>query len=257
MELRHLDIGYKGRGGVHRVATDITAHLPAGSLTCLLGPNGSGKSTLLRTMAGAQPPLAGQITLESKTLTDYAPQELARQVSIVLTTTLQDDTMCVHELVALGRSPYTNFYGRLTPHDYDVAAEAMHLVGVTHLADRRVRALSDGERQKVMIAKSIAQQTPVILLDEPTAFLDFPSKVEAMVLLRRLAHEQHKAILLSTHDMEIALQVADNLWVLAQGHPFCQGTPACLSTDGTLHRIFSTPDIHYDAVTRRFEIQTP
>ena len=209
-ELRDLVIGYPG----HKVAGPMNATLQEGELCCLLGANGAGKSTLLRTLAAFQPPLSGEVLLGQRELTRISSRELSMLVGVVLTERVKPRGVTVRDMVGMGRMPYTNFWGRLTAHDHEQVKVAIEQVGIEALADRQFTTLSDGERQKVMIAKTLAQETPIILLDEPTAFLDFPSKVEMMLLLRRLAHEMGKSIFLSTHDLDLALQTADSLWLL-------------------------------------------
>lgn len=253
--LYHITTGYRSRHATHVVASDINATLPQGQLTCLLGPNGAGKSTLLRTLAAFQPPLAGEILLEGRPLTSYTTQELATRIGIVLTERPNIQGMTVAELVAMGRSPYTGFWGQLHDDDLAQVEEAIQLVGIENLRWRNVNTLSDGERQKVMIAKTLAQQTPIILLDEPTAFLDYPSKVEVLLLLRRLAHQMNKTIFLSTHDLELALQTADNLWLLAAGEPLLIGTPGELAESGALPRFFHGPGIEFVPQEKRFVVK--
>lgn len=211
IHIDHLCIGYRmGRGQKRVVAEGLTATLVAGKLTCLLGCNGTGKSTLLRTLAGLQPPLSGRISFGQNRL----PASFSKEVSVVLTEHPDLRNLSVSEVVGTGRMPYTNFWGTLTDEDHKAVAEAMGLVGISGMAGRDFGMLSDGERQKVMIAKALAQQTPIIILDEPTAFLDYPSKREVMALLHRLAHEQEKTILLSTHDVELAKLYADQIWFM-------------------------------------------
>jgi iron complex transport system ATP-binding protein len=209
--MHHLAIGYRGKV----VGEELDGCIRSGELTCLIGSNGLGKSTLLRTLAAFQPPLAGQVEWHDggtwRSLQAMSKAQLATLVSVVLTERPEVQHMTVAEVVGLGRMPYTGFFGTLTAADRQVVAEALALVGIAPYAPRMIDALSDGERQKVMIAKALAQQTPVVLLDEPTAFLDYPSKVEMMKLLRRLTAETGKAILLSTHDLPLALQLADRL----------------------------------------------
>ena len=253
--LYHITTGYRSRHATHVVASDINATLPQGQLTCLLGPNGAGKSTLLRTLAAFQLPLAGEILLEGRPLTSYTTQELATRIGIVLTERPNIQGMTVAELVAMGRSPYTGFWGQLHDDDLAQVEEAIQLVGIENLRRRNVNTLSDGERQKVMIAKTLAQQTPIILLDEPTAFLDYPSKVEVLLLLRRLAHQMNKTIFLSTHDLELALQTADNLWLLAAGEPLLIGTPGELAESGALPRFFHGPGIEFVPQEKRFVVK--
>lgn len=209
-----LAIGYRGRHvTVVREHLDFSLH--AGELTCLLGANGVGKSTLLRTLSAAQSPLSGCLELMGRPLSGYSVRERSRLIGVVLTDKTQTGGLTVYELVALGRQPHTGFFGRLDRHDRDMIDYAMQAVGMAHKAKSYVAQLSDGERQKVMIAKALVQECPLILLDEPTAFLDIVSRMEIMTLLRRLAVEEHKAVLLSTHDVEQALTLSDRLWLLA------------------------------------------
>lgn len=209
-----LTVGYRG----HRVVEDISLSLPCGRLVCLLGPNGAGKSTLLRTLCGFQPPIAGTVTISGSDITTMSAAEVARLVSVVLTDRPLTPSLTAAEMVGMGRAPYTGFWGRLSDDDHRLVSEAMQTVGIAPLATRRMGRLSDGERQKVMIAKALAQHTPVIVLDEPTAFLDYPSKVAVMKTLARLAHDESKTILMSTHDLELAAQLGDELMEIENKH---------------------------------------
>lgn len=209
-----LTVGYRG----HRVVEDISLSLPCGRLVCLLGPNGAGKSTLLRTLCGFQPPIAGTVTISGNNITTMSAAEVARLVSVVLTDRPPTPSLTAAEMVGMGRAPYTGFWGRLSDNDRRLVSEAMQTVGVDSLATRRMGRLSDGERQKVMISKALAQHTPVIVLDEPTAFLDYPSKVAVMKTLARLAHDKGKTILMSTHDLELAAQLGDELMEIENKH---------------------------------------
>ena len=258
--LKDLSIGYRTKNDTRKVAEGINAAIRSGELTCLLGANGVGKSTLLRTLSAFQPALSGEIQIVSNAqsptpalltshllpLTSYTDKELSRLIGVVLTEKPDIRNMTVRELVALGRSPYTGFWGTLHSDDWQVVDEAIEAVRIGTLRERMVHTLSDGERQKVMIAKALAQQTPVIFLDEPTAFLDFPSKVEMMQLLRRLAKEGQKTIFLSTHDFELALQVADRLWLMEK-EALHVGTPQELAQSGALARYVERPGISFDA----------
>lgn len=254
--LKNLSIGYRGKNDMRVVAEGIHAAIRQGELTCLLGANGVGKSTLLRTLSAFQPKLAGDILLDGREIETFSDKELSRMIGVVLTEKPDIRNMSVRELVALGRSPYTGFWGTLNDEDWQVVDEAVEAVRISSLSSRMVHTLSDGERQKVMIAKALAQQTPVIFLDEPTAFLDFPSKVEMMQLLRRLAIEQQKTIFLSTHDFELALQVVDRLWLMEHQseedggrRQLNVGTPEELAGSGVLARYVERPGISFDAET--------
>ena len=209
-----LTVGYRG----HRVVEDISLSLPCGRLVCLLGPNGAGKSTLLRTLCGFQPPIAGTVTISGSDITTMSAAEVARLVSVVLTDRPLTPSLTAAEMVGMGRVPYTGFWGRLSDDDRRLVSEAMQTVGIAPLATRRMGQLSDGELQKVMIAKALAQHTPVIVLDAPTAFLDYPSKVAVMKTLARLAHDEGKTILMSTHDLELAAQLGDELMEIENKH---------------------------------------
>lgn len=248
VELHDLTIGYRTKQGVRTVASGMTAMVQQGELTCLIGPNGVGKSTLLRTLSAFQQPLSGSITVNGRELSTFSDRRLSRTVGVVLTEKPDVRNMTVRELVGMGRAPYTGFWGALSREDETIVDDSIHMVGIDTLRERLVDTLSDGERQKVMVAKSLAQQTPVIFLDEPTAFLDFPSKVELMQLLRRLAHERQKTVFMSTHDLELALQVADIVWLMERGR-FSVGTPRQLAADGTLSRFVERDDIHFDRQT--------
>ena len=241
IRLENLVIGYETK----TVAEGINASLNSGELTCLIGPNGAGKSTLMRTICAFQKKLGGNIFIEGKELSEYPDMELARKIGVVLTHRPQIQNMSVEELVALGRSPYTGFFGRLTEEDRRIVAEAIDMIGITSLKDRMIQNLSDGERQKVMIAKAIAQQTPLICLDEPTAFLDFPSKIETMQLLKKLCREQGKTIFLSTHDLELTLQIADRIFLMQNG-TITSGTPQETAQSGALSSFIEREGITFD-----------
>ena len=254
LRLENLTIGYRQKNNRKTVATAITAQVLPGELTCLIGPNGAGKSTLLRTLSAFQPPLAGDISIDQppgnpRSVTTLTDRQLSRLIGVVLTGKPDVQNMTVEELVALGRSPYTGFFGRLTKADKDIVNDSIAMVGIPHLATRMVHTLSDGERQKMMIAKALAQQTPVILLDEPTAFLDYPSKADMLQLLRRLAHQAGKTILLSTHDMELALQTADRLWLMQPQKAIAIGTARELADNGTLAAFLNRPGLLFNPQT--------
>ncbi len=240
ISLNSLSIGYQQKNNQKVVAENISSVIRPGELTCLIGPNGVGKSTLLRTLSAFQPPLSG---------------EIARLIGVVLTTKPDVQNMTVSELVALGRAPYTGFWGRLNKDDQEVVRQSIQMVGIEELSERMVQTLSDGERQKMMIAKALAQQTPVIYLDEPTAFLDYPSKVEILHLLKKLSRETQKTIFLSTHDLELALQMADTLWLMQPKQPIAIGSPQELASNGSLGQFLNRPGLHFDAQHMSIQVQ--
>lgn len=211
--LKNLVVGYPDGRHTRQLNHAANEEAHDGMLTCLIGANGAGKSTLLRTIAGFQLPLEGTVLLGGDDVRTLSPRQRAERMAVVLTD--RPDVMCttVWEMVATGRAPFTGFWGRLSGKDRDIVTRSLRLVGIEWMADRTVASLSDGERQKVMIAKALAQQTPIILLDEPTVFLDYPSRVEVMQLLLNIAHEEHKTVLLSTHDLDLALHTADRIWL--------------------------------------------
>ena len=256
IRLRDLSTGYPDKHNTKRVAEHLNASIHSGELTCLLGTNGVGKSTLLRTLSAFQPPLGGTIDLLDRPLSAYDDRQLATVIGVVLTEKSDIRNMTVEELVGLGRSPYTGFWGTLKEGDRRIVHEAIARVRIEPLTQRMVHTLSDGERQKVMIAKALAQETPIIFLDEPTAFLDFPSKVEVMQLLHNLTHTLQKTVFMSTHDLELALQIADKIWLMDRTNGIAIGTPEDLSLEGKLSSFFSRKGITYDTETGFFRIDT-
>jgi iron complex transport system ATP-binding protein len=217
LELHKLDIGYRTGGRCRVVLAQAEATLAPGELIALTGRNGSGKSTLLRTLAALQAPLAGTVTVDGTELHRLSPTDVARRIGLVTTEPVQLTFTTVRDLVAYGRLPYTNALGRATAADLAKADQAIRLAGLEALAQRRIATLSDGERQRAMIAKILAQETEVLLLDEPTAFLDYEGREDLMQLLRTLARENKKSILLSTHDLDLARRYVDGFWRVAEG----------------------------------------
>lgn len=255
IEIRNLSTGYKIKKEEKVVARGLNAALNIGEMTCLLGPNGAGKSTLLRTLAAFQPSLGGEIFVMGQPLKSYKPNDLARFISVVLTDNSDIKNITAWEVVAMGRSPYTGFWGKLNEKDKKIVDKCLGWVGIEHLAQRKMQTLSDGERQKVMIAKAIAQETPIIFMDEPTAFLDYPSKIAMMLLLHRLAKALKKTIFLSTHDLEHALQVADQVWLLDQEKGLTTGMPEDLSIGGEIEDYFAKDGLTYDRELCSFSIE--
>lgn len=251
LRLDRLAVGYGTGRHRHTVGSNLSAALPPASLTCLIGVNGAGKSTLLRTLSGLLPPLSGRIEIMGESIASLTVRQMSMRLSVVLTARPDTGHLTAEETVAAGRMPYTPLSGRLSEADQRLVEEAMRLTGTAHLRRRALASLSDGERQRVMIAKSLAQDTPLILLDEPTAFLDFPGKIGTLRLLQSLAHDRGKTILLSTHDLELAFRLADRLWLLTP-HGLQTGTPSTLAADGTLARYFAADGIAFDSEQLRF-----
>lgn len=254
IRVENLVTGYSDKHKKIAITDGINSSLYSGELTCFLGPNGAGKSTLLKTLSGFIPALSGDILIEGKNIREYTDSELAKVIGVVLTERINLNNMSVYELAAMGRSPYTGFWGHLSSHDKDIVDESISLVKIDSLRNRMVNTLSDGERQKVMIAKALAQETPIIFLDEPTAFLDYPSKVEIMQLLQNLSRLKQKTVFLSTHDLELALQIADKIWLIDKQYGIRTGTPEDLSAQGLMEKYFEREGIVFDQDSGLFRI---
>lgn len=220
-----LKIGYKVP-----LCPVIDVVLHEGEHVALVGANGSGKTTLFKTLTGNLRPLEGHVTLCGKLLADYPPNERAKHYSLVLTEKPDDLFLKVFDIVASGRYPHSGLLAKLRDEDYEMIQAKLQVVGANHLINRDFVSLSDGEKQKVMIAKALVQDTPIIYMDEPTAFLDYPSKVELMQLIERLAVEEHKTILYSSHDLELLMKHAATMWVMAKGKPLITGSPSELAS---------------------------
>ena len=250
-----LTIGYRHpRQPAHIVARNLQFELGAGEFVCIVGPNGAGKSTLIRTIAAMQPPLSGKVLLQGLDIHRLPATELARTVSVVLTERVGVGAMRSEALVALGRYPYTDWFGSLTPRDREIIEWAIDAVQASELAERDFSTLSDGERQKILIARALAQQPRLMVLDEPTAFLDLPRRVELMALLRSLAHDTGQTMLMSTHDLDLALRSADRMWLLPSGGPLHAGAPEDLVLDGSFEQAFASEGVTFDAATGAFAV---
>jgi iron complex transport system ATP-binding protein len=253
LQTEGLQTGYLVAGKKLPVSDKMPAlDIRSGQLICLLGPNGSGKSTLLRTLAGLQPPLAGSVAITGRT--DLSSAQLAKKISLVLTDRITGNNLDVHSLVALGRYPWSDWLGGLDEADLAAIDRAIEATGIEALRSRKLHTLSDGENQKVMLARALAQDTPLLMLDEPTAHLDLPSRIRLMRLLHRLARELNKGILLSTHELDLALQVADEVWLLEAAGSLHKGTPEDLILDGIFEAVFSREDVAFDRATGAFRI---
>jgi iron complex transport system ATP-binding protein len=234
-----LAVGYRSRRASRVVLDQLNVAVRPGELVCVMGPNGAGKSTLLRTLARMQPAMSGVIELGGCDLRRLNQMELARRLSVVLTERLLVGALTGIHVVELGRYPHSGWLGRSSPRDREVVRWAIAVVGAEHLAARDYRTLSDGEQQRIMVARALAQEPLLLLLDEPTAFLDVPSRVELMGLLRRLARDQHLAVVVSTHDLDLALSSADTVWLIMPDGRLRTGTPEDLVADGRVEEAFT------------------
>ena len=250
-----LDIGYQQRNRPIRVARISELTIKTGDFICLLGPNGAGKSTLIRTLAGIQKPLQGIIQLNDQHLDRFSPQERARKISVVLTERMPLGLLDGYSLVALGRHPYSGRFGFPREADRKRIAWAFQKSGAVGLENRQVVQLSDGERQKLLIARSLAQETPLILLDEPTAFLDLTRQIELMNTLRKLAHQEQMGILLSTHNLDLALRFADRIWLFEKNGTITDGYPEELALNGAISSTFSSSEVSWESRHGGFRIQ--
>ena len=253
IKIKNLNIGYSSSKSKKTVASNLNANLNKGEMTCLLGPNGTGKSTLIKSICGFLKPISGLISINQKDSTTLDEKDMAKLIAIVLTDKLTLPNATVYELVAYGRSPYTDFLGRLSDNDKQVVEQSIAMCGISHKKHSLLSTLSDGERQKATIAKALAQDTPIIILDEPTAFLDLPARVEIMQLLRRLASETQKSVLMSTHDLDLALQMSDQLWLL-QKNALIYGTPEDLVLENAFQSMFNNGSIEFDNKTGLFKV---
>ena len=256
LQLNNLSVGYTNGKNKTIVVADISLSLPRGCVVSLLGANGAGKSTLLRTIAGAQPAISGEVKIAGELIGKLSRHEMARLISVVTTDRTNAGGLTVEELVALGRQPYTGFLGRLDANDRKMVRDAIESVGITHKLHSFVAELSDGERQKAMIAKALAQNAPIILLDEPTSFLDVASRVDVLQLLHHLARCENKAILLSSHDVALSLAMSDRLWMLVGNSKLIDGQTEDIVLQGKLNHLFSTDNVKFDALSGEFVAKT-
>lgn len=249
----NLSIGYQSKKGKITIAENLNLNLENGKLISLVGANGIGKSTLLRTLTGIQKPLAGTVTLNHKDIFHYDPLELAQNLSLVLTEKLPPSNLTVFELIALGRQPYTNWLGKLTDEDLNKVNQAIALTHIEHLLDKKHYEISDGQMQIVLIARALAQDTPLIILDEPTTHLDLFHKVSVFKLLNKLSKETNKCILFSTHDIDLAIQLSDEMIVMTENY-VVQNQPCNLIMKGVFNTLFNDTSITFDAEKGKFVI---
>lgn len=238
IELRDFSIGY----GQRRLLEDVSVTIPSRNLTALIGRNGTGKSTLLRAVAGLNRNYSGHIDIDGKDIRSVVPDEIARMMALVTTERVRVSGLKCEDVVAIGRAPYTNWMGRLQEQDREIVAESLKAVGMEAYARRTMDRMSDGECQRVMIARALAQDTPVMLLDEPTSFLDLPNRYELCTLLAKLAHEQGKCILFSTHELDIALALSDSIALIDPPRLHCLPTEE-MRRSGHIERLFNNPSL--------------
>ena len=235
LKTKDLHIGYKDKA----ILPPINVSLDKGNLIALIGPNGAGKSTLFKTLTAHIKPISGSIELLGKELFEYSSKEKAMLIGLVLTERPDDMFLKVYDVVASGRCPYTNFFGKIEKEDENIIQESLEIVGINHLKNRYFNTLSDGEKQKVMIAKTLAQNTPIIFMDEPTAFIDYPSKIELFSLMKMLTKERNKTIIFSSHDLELLLRYTDDIWMISKGKELVSAKKDDLLESGILKEYFN------------------
>jgi iron complex transport system ATP-binding protein len=253
---KNLSLGYTRQKEKKEILVALDFSLYSGELTCLLGPNGVGKSTLIKAILSQIKPWKGSIQLENQSISGFSVEELAKKIAVVLTDPVFPGNMTVGQLVALGRTPYTNWSGKLNDTDREVVEKALHDTNITYLRDERLSELSDGQRQKAMISRALAQDGHVMILDEPTAHLDLVNRFEIMSLLRELAYNQQKAILVVTHDLDIAIETADRFWLLNCGMPLISGKPEDLILSGQINQLLPGDKYRFNLSRGRIEMES-
>lgn len=251
LKTKNLSIGYRSKKEQTVIASNLNIELQQGKFVCILGKNGIGKSTLLRTLSKVQPKLTGDIFLNNNNLDSYASIDLSKKMSLVLTEKLPESNLTVFELIALGRQPYTNWVGTLTRADIDKVHKAMQLTKIEHLSQKKYYELSDGQLQRVLISRALAQETELIILDEPTAHLDVLHKMESFKLLKELASQLNKTVIVSSHEIHLALQTADELWLMTDDE-FITGNPQKLIENKSVEKLFSSDTVHFDFKQQQF-----
>jgi len=255
LQVNDLSIGYRNKKNITCVSDKINLSLPKGSMVCILGKNGIGKSTLLRTLSKVQPKLSGEIIIGKQKIEAISNAELAKKMSLVLTERIPENNLTVFELIALGRQPYTNWVGSLTDDDHIHIQQAIQKTNIEEIIHKKHFELSDGQLQKVMIARALSQNTEIIALDEPTAHLDIHNKIEILTLLKKLSNELHKTVLISTHEIHLALQLADELWLMKE-NGITAGKTEDLIADESVAQLFTSDLVKFDLKSKQFIIHS-
>ena len=255
LKLSDITIGYPDKNKTNTIQSNLNLSADRGELIALIGKNGCGKSTLIRSIACLQPIYSGEISLENKDLFNLKPENRARLLSVVLTGQHSVASFNVRELISIGRDPYTGWLGNLSERDNEIISDAMKMTYLEGFDDRNIYELSDGERQRVFIARALAQDTPLILLDEPTSHLDLSNRINILLLLQKLARDTGKTIIISTHELETAMQVADKLWLMENGKGIIVGTPEDLVINGSFEEIFHHSSYEFDKEYGSFIVQ--
>lgn len=250
-----IRLGYAQGNSQKEVLSDLNFGLFTGEMTCLLGPNGVGKSTLIKAILGQIKPWVGELLLDGQALSDFSRENLAKRMAVVLTEPVFPGNMTVGELVALGRTPHIGWLGTLSIQDKEQVERAISLTKINYLKNERLSEISDGQRQKAMIARAIAQDGELIILDEPTAHLDLVNRFEIMNLLRDIALKEKKGVLVVTHDLEIAIETADRFWLLNCGSPILAGSPEDLILSGKINELLPSNEIEFSTKRGRLELK--
>lgn len=257
LETKQLTIGYHRKKNPFIVQADLNLEMYQGELVCLIGPNGSGKSTLLRTLCGLQNAISGESLIEGKNIENLKYDQRATLISLVLTDKVEVEHATVHSIVSMGRFPYSGWWGNLSDEDESIIQETINMLHLEHKVHDLFSELSDGEKQKTLIAKAFVQNTPIIILDEPTAHLDLPTRIEIMLLLHKLAHSTNTAVLISTHELDIALQAADKIWLMTKESGLCSGVPEDLVFNGAFDAAFQNKNYVFNPSNGNFSMNYP
>lgn len=252
IHIQDLSTGYKQGHKLRKVSQGLNLSAYAGEFIALMGPNGSGKSTLMQSLAGLLPPLGGSISLDGCNLSSISNAERAKLISLVLTEKMDYGNLSVWDIVCTGRYPYVGLRGKLQAEDIDIINHSLRVCRLEGMTKRYYSELSDGEKQRVMIARALIQTTPIMLLDEPTAHLDLPSRLQVLTMLRNLARSMAKCILVSTHELDLALRWADAIWLLDEKGRVTIGTPEELVLSGAIERVFGNDELNFDPTTAEF-----